>query len=221
MVLVCILPARELPGPGAAPLRGQPLEGLPLHSLCLWVRRASHPPVASLEEVRAHHRIVEAAWSAHPAVLPVRFGQWFATAEVLEEGVAPREDDYRAALERVRGGAEYSFHVLDPAIPDEPDEPAGSGTAYLRAASDRARRRALAEARGREVAAELRAALGGMVREERVDPLGTPHGLVAVAHLIERARGEEYEELARRFADERPALRFLRTGPWPAWSFTA
>jgi hypothetical protein len=222
VLLLCILSEEHVPGMDiAAP--GQPIASIHLAPLTLWIRHAAQAPAPTLEDVRAHHRVVTAAWERCPAVLPVRYGQWFGSEEELRAAVGPKVDAYERALERVRGAAEFSIRVLDPALEADPQErPAsGSGTDYLRAAAARARRRSEADARGRAVAAELGSALGALVREERLDPADTPHGLVGVAHLVARADERAYEQVADRFAAERPGLRFLRTGPWPAWSFTA
>ena len=133
LLLLCILPAGSVPGTDIAPVDGSPLAGLDFPPLSLWIRHAPQPGAPSLEDVRAHHRIVEAAWSANPAVLPVRFGQWFVDAEALEAAVRPRLDAYAAALERVRGAGEFSIRIFDPAVTEpEAAPPGGSGTEYLR-----------------------------------------------------------------------------------------
>jgi hypothetical protein len=221
VLLLCILPDGHEPGTEIARLAGRPVEGLNFPPLTLWIRTAPRPGAPSLEDVRAHHRIVEGAWTAHPAVLPVRFGQWFATLDELAAAVRPEVEAYAAALERVRGTGEFSIRILDPAASEpEAGGAAGSGTEYLRAAAERTRHRAALDARGREVAGELRAALGGLVRDERVAPFPAPHGLAEVAHLVERTSEDEYGRKVEAFAATRPELRFVRTGPWPAWTFT-
>jgi hypothetical protein len=222
-LLLCILPAGQPPGTDSAGSAGPALEGLVLHSLTLWIRSAPQPPAPTLEEVRAHHAIVADAWSRFPAVLPVRFGEWFATRGELMTAVEPKVPEYESALTRVAGMGEFSIRILDPALAEAAGpEPATAtrGTAYLRAALERTRARERAEARGRSVAAQLREALGSMIRDERIEPLPSPHGLVMVAHLIAREREAEYEAAAARFAESARELRFLRTGPWPPWSFT-
>lgn len=221
VVLLCILPEGEHPGTEIANSAAWPLEGLTVSPLTLWFRGAPQAPAPSLEDVRAHHRIVAAAWAAHPAVLPVRFGQWFASPGELRAAVEPKLGVWAEALERVRGAGEFSVRLLDPALQEPVLPEATSGTEYLRAAAARARHRAAVEARGREAAQELARALGGLVKDERVDPVSTPHGLATVAHLVDRTREGEYEAAVDRFAAGRPELRLLRTGPWPAWSFTA
>ena len=205
-----------------ARLAEPPVEGLNYPPLTLWIRTAAQPRAPSLEDVRAHHLIVEAAWTAHPAVLPVRFGQWFGSVEELTVAVGAKVGTYAAALERVREAGEFSVRILDPALPaPEPEGAAVSGTEYLRAAAERARRRSALEERGRAEAGKLEEALRGLVQDERVEPFASAHGLATVTHLVARAVEREYIRAADAYAAERPELRFLRTGPWPAWSFSA
>jgi hypothetical protein len=220
MVLVCILPEGEFPGMDVANPRT--LTGHPIGGLTLWVHPTPHPPTASLEEVRAHHRMVADAWESRPAVLPVRFGQWFATLGELSAALAPGLERYARDLERVAGTGEFSVRILEPGpVPAGTAATPSSGTAYLRAAAARERARAEAARRGAEVAGELREALGGLVLEERVDELPDPPGLAVATHLVRRSEEREYEGAVDRFAAAHRPLRFPRTGPWPPWSFTA
>jgi len=60
--------------------------------------------------------------------------------------------------------------------------------------------------------------LGSIVRQERIDALPSRHGLVSLAHLVERRAEREYRAGVDRVRGERPELRFLLTGPWPPYS---
>ena len=197
------------------------LTGHPVPGLTLWVRSTPHPPTPNLEEISAHHRIVADAWERRPAVLPVRFGQWFATVGELTSALEPHLERYTAALERTAGTGEFSVRIQDPGLAVPEAAAAGSGTAYLRGIAARERARRDATSRGMEVAAEMRGALGGLVIDERVDPLTEPQWLAAATHLVRRRDEEEYRAAADRFAALHGELRFVRTGPWPPWSFTA
>jgi hypothetical protein len=219
LLLVCILPEGQFPGMDVA--NSRTLIGHPLAGLTLWVRPTPHPPTASLEEIRAHHRIVADAWESRPAVLPARFGQWFATLEELTAALAPGLEGHAQALERVAGAGEFSVRILDPeAIAKGTPATPASGTEYLRAAAARERERAEAGRRGGGIAGELREALGPLVLGERVDGVPEPPGLAVATHLVRRSEERAYGTAVDRFAAEHRALRFVRTGPWPPWSFT-
>ena len=221
VALVCILPEGQFPGTDVANVVAGNLTGHPVPGLTVWVRSTPHPPTPTLEEISAHHRIVADAWERRPAVLPVRFGQWFATLGELTSALEPNLERYAGALERTAGTGEFSVRIQDPALPIPGAPPTGTGTEYLRAAAARERARREASTRGVEVAAELRGALGGLVIDERVDPLAEPRWLAVATHLVRRRDEEEYRAAADRFAALHGALRFVRTGPWPPWSFTA
>ena len=222
LVLVCILPEGEFPGMDVANPAGA-LMGHPVEGLTLWVRPTPHPPTASLEEIRAHHQIVADAWRSRPAVLPVRFGQWFATLEELTTALEPAAERYARTLERVAGAGEFSVRILDrdEVAAREPEPTPTGGAAYLRAAAARQRARAEAEGRGAEMAQELREALGTLVLDGRVDGLPEAPGLAVATHLVRRSEERAYAAAVDRFATAHPVLRFVRTGPWPAWSFTS
>ena len=85
-----------------------------------------------------------------------------------------------------------------------------------RAAAERA-----VDARGQEIATRVRAVLGAIIRQERIDALPSRHGVVSLAHLVDRREADAYRAGMERVRRERPELRFLVTGPWPPYSFTA
>jgi hypothetical protein len=162
------------------------------------------------------------AWESRSAVLPVRFGQWFATLDELSAALAPGLERYARNLERLAGTGEFSVRILEPEpVPTGTAEAPSTGTAYLRAAAARERARAEAARRGVQVARELREALGRLVLEDRVDEPPDPPGLAVATHLVRRSEEHEYELAVERFAAAHPTLRLPRTGPWPPWSFTA
>jgi len=84
----------------------------------------------------------------------------------------------------------------------------GAGARYL---EDRRRARKLPELD------PLRAALGSLIRAERLERHSEPGLLASVYHLIDRGASSEYQRIAGDFRAE--GLRLLVSGPWPAWSF--
>ena len=98
---------------------------------------------------------------------------------------------------------------------------AGRGTAFLLAK----RREILgddeARARAEETAALLAARVGEVVRDSRVRVLPSRALLVRAAHLVERARLDEYRARVRALEAERAGgLSFLTSGAWPPYSFS-
>jgi hypothetical protein len=97
---------------------------------------------------------------------------------------------------------------------------AGSGTAFLLAKrreilGDEASRR-----RAEEVAAWLASRVSDSVRESSLRVGPSESLVVRAAHLVERARLEEYRARVRELTDERADLHFLTSGPWPPYSFS-
>ena len=97
---------------------------------------------------------------------------------------------------------------------------AGAGTAFLL----KKRRELLGEEGARRRAAEavawLAEGVGGLARETDARTSPSEAIFVRAAHLVERARVEEYRERLRTFAAGRDDLRLLASGPWPPYSFS-
>jgi hypothetical protein len=225
LYLYCFTPPGHLPGPDLAGFGTDSISGIPLTGFTLWVERLGACPAASVEASLRHHAVVERAWTHAPACLPVRFGQWFRTLELLESSVDERRPDLAAALIRVAGAGEHGLRIVDPeespAAPETGPRPArpATGRAYLEAARERVHRREGRAARTRTLAESLERALGDAIRAQRVDPLAEDQGLVSVAHLVARDRTEAYADRIAAFEKEHEQLRFVGTGPWPPYSF--
>lgn len=212
-----LAPPRELRGLDDGPVR--------LHrgsELAAWVSPADSVPEPTLDRIRRHDAVVEAALAAGETPLPSRFGQWLPTPGALDTVLAQRAAAFTAALEGVAGAVEYALRVIDPELPEPGAEGAGdvtSGTAYMRSLLAREEARRALDARGREIATRVRCEAGNTVRLERIEPLRSRHGLVSIVHLVERSGQAEYRAAVaaaqRKYAD----LRLLLTGPWPPYSF--
>ena len=231
--LYCVTRPDNAPGPTLAGMSGNEVRSLGREGLVLWAEPADRRPEVTVETIRTHHRVVEAAAAEGP-VLPLRFGQWVEDAGAAEEALSRSGDLYREGLERVEGAVEVGVRIGDPDARPLP-EPAsavesraggdgnaapGRGRAYLEALRERERERDRREERGRSLARELAAELGPVVRAER---LGTPEAegdLVSVAHLVDREDLDRHEEAVEDFRQRHPGLRIVRNGPWPPYSFT-
>lgn len=218
LYLYCVAPP-DHPEPAAvAGIDGAPVHALDTAALRTWVSPFDAPPTASLEHVRAHNAVVEAATEVSTP-LPMRFGQWFESEAELRAVLEERNERLTRGLERVRGAVEFGVRVLDPGATEEERAPdRSSGRAYMEGL---ARREEVAEAsrrRGAQVAAALRTSLGELVRDQRVRP-GGRDGLVAIVHLVARHDTGGYSTAVDTFAHRQPDLRFVRSGPWPPYGF--
>lgn len=201
----------QVTGIGGAPVRDERIA-----DLRVWVSDLSRPPAASLDGIRAHNAVVEAA-ATEATPLPFRFGQWFATRNDLVRSLDERGVVLRSRLEHVAGALEYGVRIVDPAH-QPPVADRASGTAYMEGLARRARAVELDRDRGRAVAEALRGWLDSVVRDERVH-LGGGGTLASLAHLVDRHDTGNYERLVREYPANRPDLRFLFTGPWPPYGF--
>ena len=180
---------------------------------------------ATDENVRAHNR-VNSQVLASLTPLPFRFGTQ-ATEERLAEYVAANDEALVAALARVRGCVEMGVKIRWAEKPqggggeaEGVDARVGRGTAFLLAK----RREVLGDEslrlRAEELAAWLSAGVAGLARESAARVRPSESLVVRAAHLVERIRVGEYRERVRSLSEERPALQFLTSGPWPPYSFS-
>jgi hypothetical protein len=194
-----------------------------LTGLTLWVERPEACPEPSVEATLRHHTVVQHAWRHAPACLPVRFGQWFRSASLLEERVEQKRGTLEPALAEVTRAGEHGLRVIDPreaaeVEPEDRHRPA-SGREYLEGVRRRVRRSEQRALLARSLAQALAAGLGSIIRAQRVDPLPPEHGLVSLAHLVGFERAREYERRIQAFQREHGELRFVSGGPWPPYSF--
>jgi hypothetical protein len=61
--------------------------------------------------------------------------------------------------------------------------------------------------------------ISSLIRAEQVTLRPTEKLVLAVAHLVERAKVKKYRENMAEACQSRPDLHFLLSGPWPPYSF--
>jgi Gas vesicle synthesis protein GvpL/GvpF len=176
---------------------GEPVRAIACAGLFILAGEVDTAPPLSADSLRAHDAAVRRLAQSCAALLPVRFG-----AAVESIDLSHRAAELLEALETVRGREQMTLRVYGQ--PKPPDR--GSGTAYLES---------LRRARSVPEIDPLRAALGSLIRAERVEPHG--ESLVAsVFHLIDRGRAEDY---LRKVSEIPLDVRVSASGPWPSWSF--
>lgn len=219
--LYCVLPSDRPPPADVAGLEGRPVRRLEAEELALWASELAGRPSPSVERIRRHNEVVEAAMSEAATPLPMRFGQWFPDREALLSEAAGRAESWARALEEVRGAVEFAVRVLDPTreVVEPPPANAESGRAYMEGLARRRSEERSSEKRARRLVDELEAHLGPAARRQRWELLPADEGLVSVAHLVNRERTGAYRDRMSTFADDRGELRFRVSGPWPPYSF--
>ena len=180
------------------------------------------------ENVLSHEKVVSHVF-AQTTPLPFRFGALLRPAE-LDGFVESNRKSLLAMLARVRGTAEMSVKIIDESrSADEAAQGAeklgqaggeiGVGAMFLAAKQRELAESRMSEERAREIATWLGEHLAGVVNDTFVRLRPTGGLAVKAAHLLERRRLDEYQGRLRRAREDRPALLFLTSGPWPPYSF--
>jgi Gas vesicle synthesis protein GvpL/GvpF len=183
------------------------------------------------ENIFAHENIIHRVL-ARATPLPFRFGMVTSAAR-LESYLASHRAGLLSQLSRVRDTVEMSVKIIwdaeavKRAAPDAAEgnaiasatEIVGPGASFLAAkrrevAGDEALRR-----RAAEIARWLDRRLSEAVRESSVRVCPTRGMAIAAAHMVERARLDEYRARVAQARQERSDLHFLTSGAWPPYSF--
>jgi len=146
-----------------------------------------------------HGLVVERLLEQADAVLPVRFGERFATEDDLAAAIAPRLEALERQLDHVAGCVEVGVRI----IPRREAAPADDGVAYMRA---RLREQLSTDELHRALAAKAR------------DSVQTNRD---VGYLVARADVGAFSLAVERLLESHPALDVLCTGPWAPYSFAA
>jgi hypothetical protein len=225
LYLYCVAPAGHDPPAALDGLDDAQVTALEHDGLTVWMSALGRPPEASVEGVRRHHAVVDAAISETVTPVPFRFGQWAATEAAVRASIAPKADAWLRSLEAWAGALEFGVRVLDPAR----DRPArtvhaaamSSGREYLEALARVRTEERDGVRHAEEVAALVRGRVGGLTIADTVAPLATAHGIASIAHLVRRGSFAEYHERMAAVRAEQSGLRFVLSGPWPPYSFAA
>lgn len=179
--------------------------------LTLAVSEHAAAPAPSRDAVLRHADVVETLARTAAAVLPVRFGLVFRDEQALEDGVAARAGELRAALERVRGCAEVGLRVLGPERGAEAEAPRGGGD-YLRTR--------LRETTERDrLASELHEALARHARDSTSNRSPHERLLLDAAYLVPHDAVDAFRREVGKLERSHPELALVCTGPWPPYSF--
>lgn len=218
----CVVPRTHAIEAGIGGIGAAVVELHPVDGLAVVISRIDKPET-SVAHVQQHNAVVEAVVTTEVTPVPLRFGQWADKAEVFDAVVREKAAWYHERLSVFAGALEFGLRVARPErtgpARDVREVHAVTGVEYMNAL----RERVAAERGEREGVEELRAGiadvLGSLVREERAEEMRTPHGVLAISHLVSRDHFDEYRDRAQRLRIRFPELRFLLSGPWVPYSF--
>ncbi len=161
------------------------------------------------ENIVAHERVIE-SFMDKTTPLPFQFGSVMNESK-LHQFINENATTLKADLEKVRGCVEMGLKVMTTALP-QGNEPQ-SGTEFLEA---RKRQMDLQTS----VAAIVDTAVAGLVRQAEVSLIPrTARPIVRIGHLVVRYHLNEYKSHIDDLVRQRTEWAFLRSGPWPPYSF--
>jgi hypothetical protein len=231
--LYCVLPS-EVPSPvpfGLTGVEGGSVRALPVDHLVAWVSDVQRDIPVSIDGVRAHDSVVEAALETGSTPVPARFGQRFADDSACAAALNSRGSSVESLLASMQGMVEMTIIItpstrrmireLEPVIP-EMFEPAvrGTGRRYLETLRSReAATGAVAHATD-DLAQRLAEATQEVVRRSLVHQTATPIPLRTISHLIARQDVDDFRR-AVATVDRGREFQFLVIGPRAPYSFCA
>lgn len=174
-----------------------------------------------------HHETVVETLMHDRAVLPVRFGTVLADEAAVHAALAAHSADFVANLQRVRGRVELALRVLwdegEHPPSDELRQPSvtlpTSGRSYMLARLEEEHRLRAHRQDAEALVSAIDGVLAPLAVESTQRVLITPRLLLTAAYLVERDRVPAFRQEVEAIGAASPGLRFLCTGPWPAYSF--
>jgi len=238
MYLYAITDRPELPVPAEPGLEGTSLFSLAYQDIAAVVSPLATSTVSPTEDNLWRHEAIVEALMADRTVLPVRFGTVLADEAAVKAVLTTHCANFVADLEQVRGRVELGLRVLweadhpptppsSPAFPEVPQghseelrgTQANSGRAYLLARLEEERQRQAQQQRAEALADEIHTPLAHKAVESTRQVLITPRLLLTAAYLVEREQVAAFRREVEALSAAYPELRFLCTGPWPAYNF--
>jgi len=231
--LYCVLP-NERHGDLPTDLRGidgARVRSMELDGLVAWISDADRGVPVSVDGVRAHDAVVEAALETGVTPVPARFGQEFASDDACRGALQSYSNSVTSLLADMQGFVEMTLILtpstrrmlrdLEPAIPAMIDDRRpGAGLEYME--SLRAREAATGSVRRSldSLAQKLTDATKALVRRYAVHDQITRLPLRTISHLVPRSDVANYKAAASAVAST-SELRFLVIGPRAPYSFCA
>jgi hypothetical protein len=231
--LYCVLPHefRGVVPTGLSGVAGARVRALPVDDLVAWVSDAERGRPVSIEGIRAHNDVVEAAMETGSTPVPARYGQRFDNDDACRAALASRSPSVKQLLDTMQGFVEMTVLVtpstmrmvrdLEPVIPEMLDSPgAGPGRRYLDTLRKREARTGEISQATDDIAERLDAAAAQFVERTLSHQTVTPMPLRTISHLVRREDVAAYRDAIER-VNSSGDYRLLLIGPRAPYSFSA
>ena len=220
--------------PDLVGLQDAPLVSLPCQEIAAVISPfTTQGKSAEIEQsgpnVWRHEAVLEALMDSH-SVLPVRFGEIFSNENAVTAMLLTHQSEYATNLQRVRGRVELSLRVIwtaeaDP-VPFQETVVVEAGTKKVMSGYEymqsRLKEENGVEARRRKaeaMAMALQKALVEITVESSHQVVLTSPLCLKTAYLIAKRDVQAFREQIEHQVLIFPEVRFLLTGPWPAYNF--
>jgi hypothetical protein len=234
--LYCVLPdaSRSAVPEGLHGLAGHGVRALPLESssLVAWVSEVERSLPVSIDGVREHDAVIDAALGTGGTPVPARYGQRFASDDDCRAALALQAASVTTLVDKLQGMVEMTLLFAptsrralrdlrpEASRPEHPNSDAGMGRRYLATLRDRDERRRAIAALASELATEVTAAIGALVKRSLEHTAVAELPLLTVSHLIHREAADDYRARAERVVTG-DDIRLLVIGPRAPYSFCA
>jgi hypothetical protein len=229
--LYCVLPQDERVAPprGLSGVAGARVRELPIDGMVAWVSDVERDVPVSVEGVRAHDAVVEAALEMGSTPVPARFGQRFADDAACRDALTSRAESVERLVTTVQGFVEMTLVLtpstrrmlrdLQPVLPEMFDlDSSGTGRRYLEALKAREDATGSVRTALDELAGRLEAATRDWVVQSASHDQITRLPLRTISHLIARASVPQYQRALDGVGPD-GEFRFLLIGPRAPYSF--
>lgn len=231
--LYCVLPheTRGLIPQGLSGLAGADVRALPVEGLVAWVSDIARDVPVTIDGVKAHDAVVEAALATGSTPVPARFGQRFDDDDACRAALANRSNTVEPLVAGMQGFVEMTLIItpstrrmlsdLEPVLPDmfEPGTE-NIGHRYIETLRRREARTAAIRNAIDDLATKLLEAVKHIVRRTSVHQTVTPLPLRTISHLIARTDVASYHDDIQ-CVHGSTEFRFLVVGPRAPYSFSA
>ena len=230
--LYCVLPhhlGENIPA-GVTGVAGSTVRALTLRNMVAWVSDGVRS-AGSIDAIRAHNDVVEAAMTTGSTPIPVRYGQRFENDQACVDALIGRGPCVEALLTALQGCVEMTILVtpstrrmlddLEPLVPEMFD-PAGHGVGrqYLRTLRKREARSGAIHQASEAVTNAFAHAVAPFVIQTLEHQTTTPMPLRTVSHLILRSDIARYNAAVTAGPLAR-GIRLLVIGPRAPYAFCA